>query len=264
MKKLILAVFLTVGMLKADFFNISGGYGVEQQIIGGYVKGSKGKNYFGKKSVDFNNDPYTGYFGLKNKTHPYFWIKLTHKIPFVPNFKFRYVRYESSGHSNYIASNVTVFGKVSINTILTDADTYMSIDAYEGTAFYCINTSIGKSELGLGADYWRGTFRIYDNVNKKYVVNYQGSLILPYLYGSLNTVKLHGFSFVGIAKVAKIGDKHHYDFSGGIKYSINLKNIIEPFVKIGYKYKEAYYKDSNDNTTKLSYKGAFLEIGAKF
>jgi len=262
MKKIALFI-LGLGLAYADLFNLSGGYGIEQQNISGYVKGSKGKNYFGKKSIDFQNDPYTGYFGLQDKTKPYFWIKITHSIPFIPNVKFQYNSYTSTGHSDYIASNVTIFGKVSVNTIMTDAETYMSIRSYDITFFYQLNTVLGKTELGAGADYWNGKFKIYDNKTQKYRINYEGNLVLPYLYASIETGKVNGFAFESDLKLAKLGEKHHYDVLGAIKYSKKF-GIIEPFVKAGYKYKEAYYKDENDNTTKLVYKGLFLEIGAKF
>jgi outer membrane protein len=262
MKKIAFFI-LGLSLAYADLFNLSGGFGFEQQNIGGYVKSAKGKNYFGTKSVDFQNDPYTGYFGLQDKTKPYFWIKLTHSIPFVPNVKFQYNRYETSGHSDYIASNVTVFGKVSVNTILTDAETYMSIDSYDATFFYDFDVNFGNIELGVGLDLWRGHFKIYDNKTQQYKIDYVGSLTLPYLYGSVETLKIKDFSFEVDGKLAKVGEKHYYDVLGAVKYAKKF-GIIEPFVKAGYKYKETYYNDENDNTTKLVYKGLFLEIGAKF
>jgi len=247
----------------ASLFNVSGGYGYEQQVIDGYVKGDKGKNYFKEKKVDFLNDPYTGYFGLKNKTNPYFWIEITNNIKYLPNIKFKYTKYETSGHTDYIASNVTVFGKVSVNTILTDAEVYMAIDSYDLSMFYNFNTKYGKVGAGVGADYWKGKFKIYDNKTKKYRINYEGSLILPYLYGEFEKEIVKNLLFLANAKIVAMGDKHHYDVLGAFRYNINFK-YLSPFVKLGYKYKEAYYKDENDNTTKLSYEGIFFEIGAKF
>lgn len=244
-------------------FSLSGGYGSMQQQIGGYVKGEKGKNYFGKKNVNPSTDPYTGYFGLADKTHPYFWIKLTHSIPYVPNIKFQYTKYESSGHSDYIAANVKVFGNVNINTIVTNADTYMSIDSYDTTLFYTLKKYGYDIELGAGLDYWHGKFKIYDNTVQKYKINYEGSLMLPYLYAGAESKKKYGLSVLGNVKIAYIGDKHYYDLLGGVKYTINT-GYVNPFVKVGYKYKEAYYKDEADNTTTLTYKGIFFEIGAKF
>jgi outer membrane protein len=263
MKKTAVILFSILSFANAGLFNLSGGFGIEEQKIGGYVQGSKGKNYFGVKNVDFQSDPYTGYFGLQDQKKPYFWVKLTHSIPFIPNVKFQYNKYETSGHSNYIASNVTIFGKVSVNTILTDANTYMLIDSKDATFFYDFNTKFGNIEVGVGANYWKGTFRIYDNKTKKYKIDYTGTLLLPYGYGSIETPKYNNFSFKTDLKLAKLGEKHYYDVLGAIKYSKKF-GIIEPFVKAGYKYKETYYNDENDNTTKLVYKGLFLEIGAKF
>ena len=48
-----------------------------------------------------------------------------------------------------------------------------------------------------------------------------------------------------------------------LKYTIDILGPVNPFIKAGYRYKEAYGVDG-DNETLLKYKGAFLEIGAKF
>ena len=262
MKKVSLFLFFLLSVLKADIFTLDAGYGVEQQKIGGYVEGDRSKNYFGVKNVNPDNDPFTGYFGLKNKNHPYFWIQLSNSIPLIPNVKFQYTKYESSGHSNYVAANVKLFGKVRIDTVLTDANTYMSINSYDATMFYTFNPSFFKIDLGLGADYWRGKFKLYDNKNKKYIINYEGSIILPYVYGNFESIPYYNFSLLATCKIAKVGDKHHYDLVGALKYNLKL-GIIKPFIKIGYKYKEAYYKEQGYKT-KLSYKGAFVEAGFKF
>jgi len=264
MKKISLILAGLLSVASADVFSLSAGYGYEQQNIGGYVKSDKSKNYFGEKSVDPNTNPFVGYFGLKDKTHPYFWVKMIHPLPILPNIKFQYTKYETSGHSNYIAGNITIFGDVSINTPVFDADTYMSIDSYDATFFYELKPVFADIEVGLGLDYWKGKFKIYDNTNDRYVVNSSGSVVLPYLYGHLESMQFFGFSVIGNAKVAKVGDKHHYDLIGALKYTIDIPGPVNPFVKVGYRYKEAYYEDENDNITTLNFSGGFLEIGAKF
>ena len=264
MKKISFVLAALISFASADMFSISAGYGYEQQNIGGYVKKDNTKNYFGVKNVDPDKDPFTGYFGLKDKSNPYFWVKIIHPLPLLPNVKFQYTKYETSGHSDYIAGNITIFDDITINTPIFDADTYMSIDSYDATFFYEFKPLIADIEVGVGADYWKGKFKIYDNKNQTYVVNSSGSVVLPYLYGRLESMQIHGFSVLANAKVAKLGDKHHYDLFGALKYTVDIPGPVNPFIKVGYKYKEAYYEDENDNITTLSFSGAFLEIGAKF
>ena len=74
---------------------------------------------------------------------------------------------------------------------------------------------------------------------------------------------LFGFSIISNGKYAKAKDAHHYDYTGAFKYTIDVPGPVNPFIKAGYRYKEVYTK-SVKNATLLTYKGAFLEIGAKF
>jgi outer membrane protein len=262
MKKIsVILAGLLVGatFASADMFSISAGGGVEKQNIGGYVQSGNSKNYFGIKTPQ---PPNIGYFGLKDKSHPYFWVKLIHPIPLIPNIKFQYTKYDTTGHSNYIAANIKVFGDVNINTVLTDADTAMSINSYDLTLFYEFKPVVADIEIGAGADYWKGKFSIYDNITDKYVVNSNWSVVLPYIYGRVETAQLFGFSLIGSAKWAKAGNNHHYDFLGAVKYTIDIPGPVNPFIKVGYRFKEA--QADKDGITKLSYKGAFLEGGFKF
>jgi outer membrane protein len=265
MKKLSLALALAaaVSFANADIFSISAGAGYEHQKIGGYVQSDKTKNYFGVKSVNPATNPNVGYFGLQNKNNPYFWIKVIHPIPFIPNFKFQYTKYDSTGHSNYIASDFKIFGGVNINTVLTNADTSLKINSYDLTLFYEFKPAVADIELGAGADYWKGTFKIYDNTLNKYVVDSSWSVVLPYLYANVETMKFFGFSLLGYVKWAKAGSDHHYEYLGALKYTIDVPGPVNPFVKVGYKYKDAY-GTSGEYITDLKYQGAFLEIGAKF
>jgi len=254
---------LSSGIVNADMLSISAGVGYEQQKIDGYVKNGDTINYFNNKSAESDGNPNTGNLGLKDKNNPFVWLKIIHPIPILPNIKFQYTKYHSTGHTNYVAGNVKIFDDVTIPTALTDADTKMDIDSYDITLFYEFNPVFADIEVGAGADIWSGNTKIYDNTNNKEIVNQDFTVILPYVYGHIETIHLFGFSALATVKWAKAGDNHHYDYLGAIKYTVDIPGPVNPFIKVGYRYKEAYGVDG-DNTTKLQYKGAFLEIGAKF
>ena len=76
-------------------------------------------------------------------------------------------------------------------------------------------------------------------------------------------MKIFNTSLYGSIKWAKAGDNHHYDYDGGIKYTIDIPGPVNPEIKAGYRYKEAYGVDG-DNETKLEYKGFYLELDASF
>ncbi len=252
-----------VSFASADLLSISAGVGIEHQKISGYVKNGNTINYFHKKSAETDGNPNTGNLGLADKNNPFVWLKIIHPIPIVPNIKFQYTKYHSTGHSNYIAGNVKIFDDVRIPTALTDAYTKLDINSYDITAFYEFNPVFADIEIGAGADIWQGNTKIYDNTTHTEIINQNFTVVLPYLYGRIETMQIFGFSILGSAKWAKAGDDHHYDYLGAIKYTIDVPGPINPFIKVGYRYKEAYGVDG-DNTTKLQYKGVFAEIGAKF
>ncbi|AZV45845.1 hypothetical protein C3L23_00705 [Nautilia sp. PV-1] len=267
MKKLSIALILAgaVSIASADLLSISAGAGYEQQDISGYVKLNGVTNYFNNKSAETDGNVNTGNFGLQDEKNPYFWIKMIHPIPIVPNVKFQYTKYDSTGHSDYIAGNVEIFGDVTIPTAVTNASTSQTIDSYDLTLFYEFKPVVADIEAGLGVDYWKGHTKIYGTaggVTKNWVDD-DWSVALPYLYGHIETMKVFGFSGIATVKWAKAGDNHHYDYIGAVKYTFDAPGPVNPFVKIGYRYKEAYGVDG-DNETLLKYKGAFLEIGAKF
>jgi len=268
MKKISLALCIAgfFTFASADFLSVSAGVGGWSEDIDGYVKLGNTKNYFDKKSAQTDGNPNTGDFGLKTKTRPYFWIKLIHPLPVIPNVKFQYTRYDSTGHSNYIAGNVKVFD-IRINTALTDATTTQTIDSYDVTLFYEFKPVFADIEVGAGADYWKGHTKIYGtdtttHISKTWVDN-SWTTVLPYVYGHIETMSLFGFSILGNVKWAKAGDNHHYDYVGAIKYTFDAPGPVNPFIKVGYRYKDAQGKDG-DNITNIKYKGAFAEIGAKF
>jgi len=255
-------ILLGCNIASADLLSLSAGAGYEKQNIDGYFKIGNTINYFSKHSPYGGN---VGYLGLKDKTNPYVWVKFIHPIPFIPNVKIQYTRYHSTGYSNYIAGNVKIFGDVSINVPITNASTQQDINSYDLTLFYEIKPIFADIEAGFGLDYWKGHTKIYGTASgeTKTWVDNDWTVILPYVYAHIETIQIFGFSALASIKWAKAGDNHHYDYLGALKYTIDIPGPINPFIKAGYRYKEAYGVDG-DNTTKLQYKGAFLEIGAKF
>ncbi len=277
MKKSNLVAILLAGVVSvanADFLSISGGAGIWQENIDGYVKLKDTKNYFNNSSAQSDRNCNTGDFGLKDKSNPYVWVKFIHPIPLIPNVKLQYTKYDSDGHSNYIAGNVKIFDDVKIPTSLTNAYTKQTINSYDLTLFYEIKPVFADIEAGFGIDYWQGNTKIngenatcINGTIKKTggttSINKDWSVILPYLYGHVESMHIFGFSVLANVKWAKLGDNHHYDYSGALKYTIDILGPVNPFVKVGYRYKDAYGKDG-DNETQIKYKGAFLEIGARF
>ena len=254
-----------VSFASADFLSISGGVGIEQQKIDGYVKSGNTINYFNNSSAETDGNINSGNLGLEDKNNPYVWVKLINPIPVIPNIKFQYTRYSSTGHSNYIAGNVKIFNDVNIPTAITDAGTKMDINSYDLTFFYEFHPVFADIEAGAGFDYWSGKTTITGTAGglHKTWLDSSWSVVLPYLYGHIETMQIFGFSALGTLKWAKAGDNHHYDYLGALKYTIDVPGPVNPFVKVGYRYKEAYGVDGS-NITKLRYKGFFAEIGAKF
>lgn len=273
MKKISLSL-ICAGLLtfaSADILSISAGAGYEQQKIDGYVKNGNVINYFNNSSAQNDGNQNTGDLGLGDKNNPYLWIKIIHPIPLLPNIKIQYTKYHSTGHSKWVAGGVKIFGDVNIPSGLTDVSSKMNINSYDLTLFYEFKPVVADIEAGFGADLWQGNTKIDgDNaaiVNGNIVktggsthINKNWFVALPYLYANVETMSFFGFSALGYVKWAKAGDNHHYDYLAGIKYKFDK---IPLFLKMGYRYKEAYGVDG-DNKTKLQYKGYFAEIGAKF
>ena len=265
MKKLSIALITAglVSLASADLLSVSAGVGYWKENISGYVKKDNTINYFGTIS---NYGGTTGYLGLKDETRPYLWVKFIHPVPFIPNVKLQYTNYDTSGHSNYIAGNVKI-GDVNINTALVNADTTQTIKSYDATFFYEFKPVVADIEAGFGVDYWKGYTRIYGTSQAtgetKTWVDNNWEVILPYLYAHIETMKFFGFSAIANVKWAKAGENHHYDYTGAIKYTIDVPGPVNPFIKVGYRYKEVY-GESDGTSTLLKYKGAFLELGAKF
>jgi len=263
MKKLSKALILAgmVSIASADFLSISAGAGYEQQKISGYVKVDNTLNYFGKVDRYGGN---TGYLGLDDKKNPYVWLKFIHPIPLIPNVKVQYTKYDTTGKSNYIAGNVEIFGDVDIPASLTDAVTSQTVNSLDVTLFYEFKPAVADLEAGFGVDIWKGNTKIKgSSIAGPVNIDQDWSVVLPYIYAHVETMKFFGVSFLADVKWAKVGDNHHYDYQGAVKYTIDIPGPVNPFIKAGYRYKEAYGVDG-DNETLLKYKGAFIEIGAKF
>ncbi|GAX88318.1 conserved hypothetical protein [Lebetimonas natsushimae] len=273
MKKISLSLICAglVTFANADILSISAGVGYAQQKIDGYVKKNDVINYFNNSSAQSDGNEKTGDLGLDNKNNPYFWVKIIHPVSILPNIKFQYTKYHSTGHSSWIAGGVKIFGDVNIPTGLTNASSKMDINSYDLTLFYEFRPVVADIEAGVGIDIWQGNTKI-DGENAKIVggnivktggsthINGDWTVPLPYLYANVETADILGFSVLGNVKWAKAGDNHHYDYLAGIKYKFDK---IPLFLKTGYRYKEVYGVDG-DNKTKLKYKGFFAEIGAEF
>jgi outer membrane protein len=264
MKKIILGLALAGSFASADFLSLSAGAGIWQQNISGYAKAGDTINYFNNKSAETDGNSNSGNLGLQDKSNPYVWVKFIYPIPILPNIKLQYTKYDTSGHSDYIAGDVKI-GDVTLNGALTNADTTQTIDSYDATFFYEFKPVVADIEAGFGVDYWQGHTTIHatsGGVTKNWVDN-DWAIPLPYLYGHIETMQLFGLSFLGNVKWAEMGDSHHYDYSGAVKYTIDIVGPVNPFIKVGYRYKDLKGTDG-DTTTVLKYQGAYAEIGAKF
>ena len=267
MKKISLALVLSgvLSVATADILSFSAGAGYWQENISGYIKSGNVINYFQNKQAETDGNNNTGNFGLRDKNNPYLWIKLIHPVPVIPNIKLQYTKYDSTGYSSYISAGDISFGDDKIDVSLNNATTTQKINSYDLTLFYQFNPSFADIEVGLGVDLWQGKTKIYGTGNgeTKTWVDESWTVPLPYLYGGIETMKFYGFSFNANVKLAKISDAHHYDCQGSLKYTIDILGPVNPFLKVGYRYKELSAEDKDDKMV-LKYKGAFLEIGAKF
>jgi outer membrane protein len=253
MKKISLALALVLSVTSADLLSVSAGAGYEQQNISGYVKKSSAMLYLDKSGT--NN------LGLKDENNPYVWIKFIHPVPLIPNIKAQYTKYDTSGYGNANV-NVKLFGDVNLN-ITGSIHTTQTINSYDVTFFYEIKPVVADIEAGFGLDLWQGHTKVVEKNTLKVLADNDWTVPLPYLYAHVETMQFFGFSVIADAKWAKAGDNHHYDYQGALKYTIDILGPVNPFIKAGYRYKEVYGVDG-DNETLLKYKGAFLEIGAKF
>jgi len=264
MKKIIIGLVAAASIASADFIGASFGAGLWQQNISGYAKNGSTINYFNKESAQHDGNTNTGDLGLNNEKNPYVWVKIIHPVPLFPNVKLQYTKYDSSGHSDYIAGSVKI-GDVTINGAITNASTSQTINSYDLTFFYEFKPVVADIEAGFGVDYWQGHTTIYgtsNGVTKNWVDN-DWTIPLPYLYGHIETMQMFGVSVIGNIKWASMGDSHHYDYMGAVKYTMDILGPVNPFIKVGYRYKNLKGTDG-DTTTELKYQGLFAEVGAKW
>ena len=254
---------LSLGVSTASAGLLTFGSGIEQQKISGYVKNGNVINYFNNSAAETDGNTNTGNLGLNNKNNPFVWLKINIPLPVIPNFKVQYTRYHSTGHSNYVAGGTKIFGDVSIPLALTDANTELTINSFDATAYYNFNILIANLSLGAGADIWKGKSTIHDNQTGTDIVNKNFTIVLPYIYGNIKTKDIYGLSLNGTAKWAKSGENHHYEYSAAIRYTIDITGPVNPFLEVGYKIKDVQGKDGDD-LTKLKYKGGFATIGLDF
>jgi outer membrane protein len=264
-KKFLLAggVLATLGF--GTLLEVDAGVGTWSQDYDGYVKIGNTKNYFDKSSAETDGNPNTGNFGLDTEWNFYFYAKVIHPLPILPNLRFQYTKYDTTGRSKYISGNVEVFGDVDIPTSLTNASTDLSIDSYDVTLFYQFSPVVADVELGVGVDLWDGSLKIVGTGTDGKVYTIQDSFLLPlpYLYGRVESMKFYGVSFVGMGKFATFSDNHHYDFMGAVKYTMDLPGFADPYIEVGYRYKDIKGVKS-DNETILKTEGIFAEVGMSF
>jgi len=259
MKKLALSLLIAGSFASADFLSVSGGVGVWQENIGGYVKTGDTINYMNNKSAETDGNNKTGNLGLDDSTQPYIWAKFIHPIPLIPNVKVQYTKYSSSG-DGIASGNLKIFGE---NLVLNDkVHTNLDIDSYDATLFYEFKPAIVDLEAGIGINALNTKVKV-----KSYITQQTSStnvwVPIPYLYARAETMNIFGFSVEASAKYLNISSKgHYYDYTGAVKYHLPLP-ILDITASLGYRYQDILGIDG-DNETKLKYKGAFAELGVKF
>ena len=159
--KLSLILSLFISTLFASPFFISVGAGIWQEKIGGYIKTGDIKNYFNNSDAETDGNSNTGNLGLSNKNNPYVWLNIKTLIPIIPNIRLQYTKYDTDGHSNYIAGNTKIWDDININTTLINADTSQTINSFDLLLYYSFNPMTANIDLGVGIDYWKGKTKIH-------------------------------------------------------------------------------------------------------
>jgi len=258
MKKLALSLLIAGSFASADFLSVSGGVGIWQENISGYLKTGDTINYMNNKSAETDGNNKTGNLGLDDSTQPYIWAKFIHPIPLIPNVKVQYTKYSSSG-DGIASGNLKIFGE---NLVLNDkVHTNLDIDSYDATLFYEFKPAIVDLEAGIGINALNTKVKV-----KSYITQQTSStnvwVPIPYLYASVETMKVANFSLSATAKYLHVSFAHYYDYTGAIKYHLPIP-MLDITASIGYRYQDIVGKDGGDET-KIQFQGAFAEIGAKF
>jgi len=259
MKKIALGVLTAFSLSYADFLSFDMGAGLWQQNIGGYVKKGDDINYFNNKSAENDDDKHTGNLGLKNVTKPYVWAKFIHPMPFVPNLRLQYTRFDTNGDGKAVGST-KIFGMVEV-TADANVHTRLAMNSYDTTLFYEFKPIFADLEAGIGVNILQG----YSEVeNKDNGDTSTGHWItpLPYLYAKVETMPIFGISIEGSARYLDVSAGHYFDYRGGVKYHYKLP-ILDVTTSAGYRYQDIFGKDG-DNETRLRYNGAYAQVGVKW
>jgi len=251
MRKIFISLLTAITIVNADFIGFSMGAGLWQQQIGGYVKSGDDINYFNKEDGDSN----TGNLKLKDKTHPYVWLKVIHPVPLLPNVTAKYTQYHTTGKNGNVVGTLEIFGqKVKGNGTV---DTDLTINSYDITLFYELKF-LFEVEAGLGVNVLDGKTELRGSVNSSatWIVP------IPYLYARVETPKIMGISIEGEGKFLDVGDAFYHDYQAGVKYHIGTP-LIDLSITGGYKYQEIYGEDG-DNETDMKFEGAYVEVGARW
>jgi len=259
MKKILISLIIGTTIASADIIGFSVGAGVWQENISGYVKTGDSINYLNNSSARNDGDNNTGDLGLSDKAQPYVWAKLIHPIPFLPNVKLQYTKYDTSG-DGIASANLKIFGKtISANDRV---HTTLSIDSYDATFFYEIKPIVADFEVGFGVNVFSGDTSVTSlSTNETSSASFTAPL--PYLYASVESMSLFGFSANASAKYLNVSSKgHYYDYQGAIKYHFPTP-IIDASISIGYKSQDILGKDGDDETN-IKFKGAFAQLGVKW
>jgi outer membrane protein len=258
MKKISLALLLAGSFASADFLSISGGAGIWQENISGYVKNGDTINYLNNKSAESDGNDKTGNLGLANEIRPYIWAKIIHPIPFIPNIKVQYTNYSTSG-DGIASGNVKVFGRSIIN-VNDKVHTDLNINSYDATFFYEINPVIVDLEAGFGVNVLDSHTKVKSSSG---ISSGKSITPIPYLYAKTGSIQILGCTIEAEGKYLNIPNKgHYYDYSAKLNYHLPFI-LLDTSASIGYRYQDILGKDGDDET-KLQFKGAFAEIGVKF
>ena len=257
MKKLALSLLVASSFASADFLSVSGGAGIWQEKISGYVKNGDTINYLNNKAAETDGNDKTGNLGLNDKTQPYVWVKVIHPIPLLPNIKGQYTKYSTSG-DGIVSGNLKVFGN-DLGNINTKAHTKLDINSYDITAFYEIKPILADLEAGFGVNVLQSKTEVTTATTHS---TSSAVVPIPYLYASVETMKVANFSLSATAKYLHVSFAHYYDYTGAIKYHLPIP-MLDITASVGYRYQDIVGKDGGDET-KIQFQGAFAEIGAKF
>jgi len=258
MKKLAVGLITAISFASADFVGASVGAGIWQENISGHIKSGNTINYFHNKVAETDGNTKTGNLGLEDKNQPYIWAKIIHPIPFIPNVKVQYTRYDTSG-DGVATSNLKIFGKSF--DIKDKIHTDLTIDSYDATFFYEFKPVIVDLEAGVGVNVWQGKTTVKSITTSK-TASADWTVPFPYLYARAETTPFFGFSVEAEAKYLNVSFGHYYDYQGSVKYHLPLP-LLDISLAVGYKSQDILGKDGGDETN-IKFEGGFAELGVKW